>query len=102
MQTFGKILTSLNYTLHTEGSSGTTLNVENFAFHLNVDISGKAVPSGKPRCIAFRADMDALSMVEANTHLEYCSKNHGKAHMCGHDGHMTCLVGFVPLFLQKI
>ena len=22
--------------------------------------------------------------------------------MCGHDGHMTCLVGFVPLFLQKI
>ena len=21
--------------------------------------------------------------------------------MCGHDGHMTCLVGFVPLFMEK-
>jgi hippurate hydrolase len=22
--------------------------------------------------------------------------------MCGHDGHMTCLIGFVPLFLEQI
>ena len=22
--------------------------------------------------------------------------------MCGHDGHVACLVGFVPLFLSKI
>ena len=22
--------------------------------------------------------------------------------MCGHDGHMTCLIGFVPLFLEKL
>lgn len=22
--------------------------------------------------------------------------------MCGHDGHMTCLVGFVPKFLAHI
>lgn len=46
--------------------------------------------------------MDALSMVETNEHLEYKSKNHGAAHMCGHDGHMTCLVSFVPIFLNNI
>ena len=69
---------------------------------LHVDIKGKAAPSGQPRCVAFRADMDALSMVENNDHLEYKSKNHGRAHMCGHDGHMACLVAFVPLFLAKL
>lgn len=46
--------------------------------------------------------MDALEMVETNKNLEYASKNHGCAHMCGHDGHMACLVGFVPLFLSKL
>lgn len=48
---------------------------------LYVDIAGQAAPSGKPRCIAFRADMDALSMIEENHHLEYRSKNEGRAHM---------------------
>jgi len=46
--------------------------------------------------------MDALSMVEESEDLEYKSKNHGAAHMCGHDGHMTCLIGFVPLFLKEL
>ena len=69
---------------------------------LHVDIAGKGAPCGSPRCIGFRADMDALSMIENNIDLEYISKNHGKAHMCGHDGHMACLVGFVPLFLSRL
>ncbi len=67
-----------------------------------VDLRGKAKPSGQPRCIAYRADMDALSIVEANHDLPYRSKNEGKAHMCGHDGHMTCLIAFVPKFMEKI
>ena len=50
-------------------------------------------------CVAFRADMDALSMNELNEDLPYKSVNQGAAHMCGHDGHMACLVGFVPLFM---
>ena len=33
---------------------------------LYVDLQGQAEPSGQPRCIAFRADMDALLMQEAN------------------------------------
>ena len=28
-----------------------------------VDIKGKAEPKGKDFCVAFRADMDALSMI---------------------------------------
>ena len=46
--------------------------------------------------------MDALPMTELNEDLPYVSKNVGSAHMCGHDGHVTCLVGFVPLFLKEI
>jgi hippurate hydrolase len=69
---------------------------------LVVDIKGKAAPKGKGFCVAFRADMDALSMTEENDHLEYKSQNKGAAHMCGHDGHMACLIGFVPLFLASL
>lgn len=41
---------------------------------LYVDLRGKAEPSGSPIRVAFRADMDALSMVEANHDLPYRSK----------------------------
>ena len=41
---------------------------------LYVDLRGKGEASGTPRCVAFRADMDALSMVEANHDLPYRSK----------------------------
>lgn len=40
-------------------------------------------------------------MEELNHDLPYVSKNKGAAHMCGHDGHTACLVGFVPLFLGQ-
>lgn len=40
-------------------------------------------------------------MEELNIDIPYASKNKGFAHMCGHDGHTACLVGFVPLFLKE-
>jgi hippurate hydrolase len=42
--------------------------------------------------IGLRADMDALDITEA-TGLPYASRNEGKMHACGHDGHMVMLLG---------
>lgn len=41
--------------------------------------------------IAFRADMDALSVTEAHDY-HHASKHVGKMHACGHDGHMAMLL----------
>lgn len=48
--------------------------------------------TGRPGpTIAFRADMDALPIIE-ETGLPYASKIHGKMHACGHDGHTASLL----------
>lgn len=47
------------------------------------------------KCIALRADMDALPIKENNPHLSYASTNPGVMHACGHDVHMACLLGAI-------
>ena len=42
--------------------------------------------------IGLRADMDALHIDEKNT-FDHRSRNQGKMHACGHDGHTTMLLG---------
>jgi hippurate hydrolase len=51
---------------------------------------------GSSRAIGLRADMDALAIQEAGEH-PYASRNAGRMHACGHDGHMAMLLGAARL-----
>jgi amidohydrolase len=59
-------------------------------------IKGGAAGAEKGRTIALRADIDGLPLQDKKS-CSYASKIEGRMHACGHDAHMTVLMGTAKL-----
>lgn len=52
------------------------------------------IKGNSDKYIILRADIDALPIKETNN-IDFCSKNDGIMHACGHDAHATMLMGAI-------
>ncbi|MHC5306958.1 M20 aminoacylase family protein [Bartonella sp. LJL80] len=98
-------MVALRHQIHTNPELGfeekSTSNLvagllEKWGYQVSTGIAGTGVVAtlraGQgTKTLGLRADMDALPIME-QTGLAYSSRNSGKMHACGHDGHTTTLL----------
>lgn len=83
----------------TAGIAADRLRRLGFDVHTGIGRTGVVgvIKGRKPgSTVMLRADMDALPILEENTHA-YRSRADGKMHACGHDGHVAMLLGAAEL-----
>ncbi len=68
--------------------------------HVGAGVVGVLKRGTGNRAIGLRADMDALPIHEASSH-DYVSQTAGVMHACGHDGHMTMLLGAAAALAEE-
>ncbi len=56
--------------------------------------------NGNGPTIAVRCDLDALPIQEINK-VDYCSLNSGVSHACGHDAHLTNILGLASFMVES-
>jgi len=79
--------------------------LESFGIEIHRGLAGTGVvgtikgKNGDGPSIGLRADIDALD-IDEQTNKPYASKNPGKMHACGHDGHTATLLGAAKYLAQ--
>jgi hippurate hydrolase len=63
-------------------------------------LHGGRVGDGARAAIGLRADLDALHVLERSG-VPYASRNEGRMHACGHDGHTTMLLGAAQAMARR-
>lgn len=63
-------------------------------------VANLAVGNGRG-VIGLRADMDALNIAENAPGRLHASRTQGKMHACGHDGHMSMILGAARLLAER-
>jgi amidohydrolase len=88
--------------LRTSAKVADELEKLGYRIRRNVGRTGVVADWGddKGPCIAIRADMDALPILEAND-VPYKSQNDGTMHACGHDSHTAMALGAATLLAKE-
>ena len=88
--------------IRTSGRVADELEKLGYRVRRNVGRTGVVADLGdaKARCIAIRADMDALPILEENE-IPYKSQKAGIMHACGHDSHTAMVLGVATLLAKE-